>query len=569
MNKELIKELNDIRRVMGLPLLLEGGIMGITTEFLSPIFRKLLNKGDDYVFDLTDTITLTYFDNIMDELGLPKSTLYDIIDTFNDESVFASLDVVRKRNVFKVISEIDELAKPLGEELLKSLSKLDSISSLDDINKSILTKKLKNSISYEEALEQLFDGTNFAGLEPLFEKLYKGSFFIYERKVKNWAKVAKLGKWFFSLLPRHRNLNAIVSILTQTKKGVETLQNEVESLFKKRIGNTVDLKDFKQQIENKLAAIERLKDNAAKTVLKDIDTNMKNLRKSGEISDAEYTMWVDDMKKIKEGDFWEKFIAPNYKELDEASSGLGSFFKNGLKAFKSVSFDTTRRRGVFGWVPKVAIQKEGFTRLFNFLLLNSAQTSSDILKRLIKSDASWSGNLKVFAETYVRLIGPNILIPVFNAVVWTVLTPSSEEAEKAVEKYLGIDVDWDIYETNLIELIVDLFIFNLFDLFNKDPDNEITQIEFNDLIPAFKSILAKLIYNLIINDDEDDIEEPNEDDFVDADEFEIVEPDSGEPGSLSHAIEELGDGVTQEGEFFIYRGDKYKWNGTYYEWVQE
>lgn len=44
---------------------------------------------------------------------------------------------------------------------------------------------------------------------------------------------------------------------------------------------------------------------------------------------------------------------------------------------------------------------------------------------------------------------------------------------------------------------------------------------------------------------------------------------SGEPGSLSHAIEELGDGVTQQGEFFIYLGDKYKWNGTYYEWIPE
>ena len=563
------KELNDIRRVMGLPLLLEGGIMGITTEFLSPIFRKLLNKGDDYVFDLTDTITLTYFDNIMDELGLPKSTLYDIIDTFNDESVFASLDVVRKRNVFKVISEIDELAKPLGEELLKSLSKLDSISSLDDINKSILTKKLKNSISYEEALEQLFDGTNFAGLEPLFEKLYKGSFFIYERKVKNWAKVAKLGKWFFSLLPRHRNLNAIVSILTQTKKGVETLQNEVESLFKKRINNIVDLKDLKKQIENKLATIERLQDNAAKTVLKSIDDNMKVLKKSGEITNSQYDMWVNDMKKIKDGDFWEKFIAPNYEELDNASSGLGSFFKNGWKAaFKSVSIDTTRRRGVFGWVPKVAIQKEGFTRLFNFLLLNSAQTSSDVLKRLIKSDASWSGNLKVLAETYVRLIGPNILIPVFNAVVWTLWIPTTEVLDDLAAS-LGVDVDWDRFETSLIELIVDNFIFDLFDLLDKDPDKDMTQIELDDLKPVVKSLLLQALSNWAVNNDEDDIEEPNEDDFVDADEFEIVEPDSGEPGSLSHAIEELGDGVTQEGEFFIYRGDKYKWNGTYYGWVPE
>lgn len=42
---------------------------------------------------------------------------------------------------------------------------------------------------------------------------------------------------------------------------------------------------------------------------------------------------------------------------------------------------------------------------------------------------------------------------------------------------------------------------------------------------------------------------------------------SGEPGSLSHANEVFGGGVTQEGELFIYDGDKYKFNGTDYEWV--
>lgn len=42
---------------------------------------------------------------------------------------------------------------------------------------------------------------------------------------------------------------------------------------------------------------------------------------------------------------------------------------------------------------------------------------------------------------------------------------------------------------------------------------------------------------------------------------------SGEPGSLQHAKEYFGEGVTQEGELFIYDGDKYKFNGTDYEWV--
>ena len=44
----------------------------------------------------------------------------------------------------------------------------------------------------------------------------------------------------------------------------------------------------------------------------------------------------------------------------------------------------------------------------------------------------------------------------------------------------------------------------------------------------------------------------------------------GDPGSLAHATEYFGGGVTQEGEFFIWRENKYKWNESVkdYEWVQ-
>ena len=50
----------------------------------------------------------------------------------------------------------------------------------------------------------------------------------------------------------------------------------------------------------------------------------------------------------------------------------------------------------------------------------------------------------------------------------------------------------------------------------------------------------------------------------------VFSPKSVGSGSLSHATEYFGGGVTQEGEYFIWDNDKFKWNPTTkdYEWVQ-
>ena len=47
-------------------------------------------------------------------------------------------------------------------------------------------------------------------------------------------------------------------------------------------------------------------------------------------------------------------------------------------------------------------------------------------------------------------------------------------------------------------------------------------------------------------------------------------PESVGSGSLEHINDVFGGGVTQEGEFFIWENNKYKWNDTIsdYEWVQ-
>jgi hypothetical protein len=67
-------------------------------------------------------------------------------------------------------------------------------------------------------------------------------------------------------------------------------------------------------------------------------------------------------------------------------------------------------------------------------------------------------------------------------------------------------------------------------------------------------------------DIEEQIEEVIEDEDINSTPDESTT--SGEPGSLEHINDVFGGGVTQEGEFFIWENNKYKWNGTDYEWVQ-
>ena len=69
-------------------------------------------------------------------------------------------------------------------------------------------------------------------------------------------------------------------------------------------------------------------------------------------------------------------------------------------------------------------------------------------------------------------------------------------------------------------------------------------------------------------DIEEQIEEVIEDENINQDETPDESTTSGEPGSLEHINDVFGGGVTQEGEFFIWENNKYKWNGTDYEWVQ-
>jgi hypothetical protein len=137
------------------------------------------------------------------------------------------------------------------------------------------------------------------------------------------------------------------------------------------------------------------------------------------------------------------------------------------------------------------------------MAFNSAQTGADILKRLIASaPPGQAGSNAWLKETYLRAIGPQIMIPIANAILWTVLIPASELPQWVADE-MGIDVDIDAYNQSFSSLMADLWIRNLINIGGEDKLG--TTIQAMDLVPVFKSRLYQIMKSLYENDDFDNV----------------------------------------------------------------
>lgn len=477
------KLLNEIRRI--------GNLMGnenILSEqrIIPQILKKIFSDIDDDVARRVMRTTDDTYDDIIRKLRAGE--------TLSDDAVELLLKVIDYDLLAKNLINTDELGdilKPNIEKIINAInenpSKYDELTSkLDDIVEEFggvnnfptdLTDAIKKNVR-----SKIDDGVSSA-------RQYAGS------------KLAEFGASVLRKLPFvPRNLKTIVTILAEQRKGIQVLKKEIDDLFNNVITDTDSLKNLKRTIEDKLVTIERIADNGAKKTLDEIEAGYKQLKKQGKISKAEYDSFIKDKETITEAKFWNEFIAPNYAELDKQVNGLGSFFRNGIKAFTPVNLDWTVREGRFGWVPKIGVNKEGVRRAFNFLAFNSAQTGADILKRLIKSNAPGKSGANVWLrDTYLRAIGPQLIIPFANAAFWTVWIPSTEWFQQGAD-WLDIDVDWDIYETTFSELLADLWFDNLLDIWNKDPEKD-TQLELGDFRPLFRSRLVEMIISWATNND--------------------------------------------------------------------
>jgi hypothetical protein len=314
-----------------------------------------------------------------------------------------------------------------------------------------------------------------------------------------------------------------------------------------------DLKNVRRQIEDKLATIERIKDGGAERVLNEIEIAYKELLQGNQISRADFDEFITLKKSITSNEFWEKFIKPNYAQLESEASGLGSFFKNGLKAFQPISIGRVKGKKSHRFIK---LNKDAFQRMFNFMAFNSAQTGSDILKRLIASaPPGKAGSNAWLRETYLRAIGPQILIPIANALVWTVLIPASEIPQWVADE-LGIDVDIDVYNQSFASLMAELWVTNLLKFGAEDKLG--TTIQAMDLVPVVRSRLYEIITSLYQNDD---YKQPQESDIQPSTSDTLPPPPPAE--ATQEVPQDLKDLMgNKSGEI------KVKGDGTYY-WGSE
>jgi hypothetical protein len=557
MENKIITEIRRINEIM-------NGKVVIYEQIVPAVLKKIFNQIDDDLIKKMLKSGDNSYDDIIKKLKAGE--------TLSDDTINLLLKVI----------DFDSMAKIMINKKLLGTK-------VDIYIEKIINILKENPSRYDEFIVKLGDDfNNYGSQKELPQELIDSIIKVLKDKIDDSvppttirtdvtpvvrnSKIANFGAKVFKKLPLiSRNLKTIISILVEQKKGIEILKEEINGLFNSIIKDENTLKKLKRDLENKLATIERISDGSAQKVLDEISAGYKQLLLKGKITKVDFDSFERDKKVITTTKFWNEFIAPNYKELDDQVDGLGNFFKNGLKAFQPISIKISRNKGVLGYIPKIT-KKEGARRLFNFLAFNSAQTGADILKRLIKSNPTEKPMWIV--ETYVRAIGPQLIIPFANAAFWTIWIPSTEFLQEGAD-FVGLDVEWDIYNSTFSELLTELWIENLFNILKNDPESTKT-LELSDLKPLLNSILWKIIVSFGENDD---YIEP-QDNIVPTS---TTPQDTGDPTSQSTSTSEpagafvptfqnfkelyydenaidLGNGIFQ-----LSGGEKYKWNGEFFQ----
>lgn len=573
MDNALLVETLRIKEIMGLitetDLLSEGPGGGVLDDILKPLTKAFKNS------DLLQQMDVKYFDDVLkaakNSTDAVARSFDNIVDGKTMREIFDSLDDAGQQFVIKQL--IKQGIPEFDNAVINVVWSALGAASEQEFKTFVKTYK-----SVDEFIKFMTNGSNIdSEVIDVLRRYYddvvgvaakSGDEVVTAAEKYAGSRIAEFGAGVFRALGPlvSRNLKTVVTILSEQRKGIEVLKKEINDMFDDIITNDESLRSLRITIENKLATIERIADNGAQTVLNEIDAAYKQLLTDGKITKVQYDNFLTNKETITSTEFWNEFIAPNYKELDKQVDGLGSFFRNGKKAFSPAKLDWTSRKGKYGWVPKVTLNREGIQRAFNFLAFNSAQTGADILKRLIKSNPPGKlGANKWVYETYLRAIGPQLLIPFANAAFWTIWIPATEWFQQGADA-VGLDVEWDIYNTTFTELLADLWIDDLFDILNKDPEVS-TQIELGDFRPVFKSRLVEIFKSFSENDDYKDPNADGEDSTTTTTTTNFPQEliDVFPPSKLGEGEAVTGeDGVISRGELKMKDG-KYYWGEEKYE----
>lgn len=499
MEKKLLEEIKRINTINNGGKLLNEGIPGVAAEFWTDIIRKISGKGADDVISLAD-ITPT-FNRIIDDanIDVPESTLDDLTEIINNPNHWDTLSATAKRNVMKVYSEIDEIATPIYEAIMTKTGTKDV-----DWAVKIREMRVNNpGMSYDDAVDAVFKGTPQEGMGPIVGKRVKPSYNAYVAKMSRINKTAKiLQKWKYT-----SNIGRLVELLSERMKSMDEIVTDIKEIMNRSFTSMDDVKRFRRDLENKLLALEKLKDGGAQSAVDDILAHFKTLKKNGQISDGEFNAVKEHFESITKGTkradgtyspnrVWEEIIEPMNDDLDKELNGWKSYYDRVVKTLPGAK-RVVNKSGKSGW----KFSGPSWSRLANFVIFQSTQTGKDILKRYITSRGGKyffnsipiNDVTQVALQTYLRAILFKAMLPALEPLAYTIVykasdymkddTPLDWPSEEFI-KDMGIKMDeaWK-------EAIDEDGFFHT--------DSELTTWTYNDLIPALSTYVDDALEELL------------------------------------------------------------------------
>lgn len=507
MEKKLLEEIKRIRTIFNDGKLLNEGIPGVVADFWTDILRKISGKADDVSVSVSDITPR--FNQIIDEINVPENTIDDLTEIINNPNYWDTLSESAKRNVMRVYAEIDEIATPIYEALLTKTGG-------KDIDFAVKIREIRTNnpgMSYDDAVNEIFKGTPQEGLGPIVSKKVKNTYNEYVAKMSRINKTSKILQKFGYT----RNIGRLVEILGERMKSMNELITDIKEIMNRSFNSMDDVKKFRIDLENKLLALEKLKDGGAQTAVDDILSHFKKLKKNGKITDGDYNSVVSHFENVKKGRIWEEIIEPMNSELDKELNGWKSFYNRAIKIMPVGKKVVNKETGKTGW----KFQGPSLSRFANFVIFQSTQTGKDILKRYISSkNGKWFFNkvpisdlTKLSIQTYLRAILFKAMLPILEPLAYTIVYKASDYAKDDTPldwpsdefiKEIGIKMK-DSWKKSIDE---DGFFSN---------DSDLQSWTYNDLIPAISTFVDDAIVEIIqfisSRDPEDiDVTEPTVDD---------------------------------------------------------
>jgi len=358
MDNKLQLEINRAKEIMKLPLLNEG-IPGATSDFFRKFF-KTTTKADEVLTPLAS------------KLNMDSRVVDDFIDVLNDSNAYEALSAVRKRNLFRLLSDVDGLSDELFEGVMDAFD-----SNLDELNDSIY--KLMNGeekLTHLQAINRLFRDT--PEVIPLIRKKQMPGFNDYERSRSAAGASTDAAKGADEVAQGADEVSGIVNDIDETPLTIDevldymdeilnpdTWEEEVQNLTDTMAGDLAKQNRFKaafqkigewftvsqrqkQEIENlaqslsntninsdtKIEIAQKLQKKLEKTYYTSVKS-FRQLRKYFDIEatkDANFNSYWKDIKKDEFNDiaFWKTFAkkVPTKSAWSRSINGLTDNFKS-------------------------------------------------------------------------------------------------------------------------------------------------------------------------------------------------------------------------------------------------